>query len=129
MDMHADLDIFITGDGSPTLSYRRDDGYIEKMHHSGGAFTESVYIYHTGLVTGLEAGNPANVISVGLGLAYNELICLAEFTRRGITGTIWSFEAMPVLKEQFTKWTNGEANSEYSNLMDQIAERTEKHFE
>ncbi len=134
MDMDANLEVFVTGDGSPTLTFARDDGYIEKMHHSAGAFSESLYIYHRGLTTALDAGVPPAVISVGLGLAYNELICLAEFIKRGMTGTIWSFEALPVLREQFVRWAGAgepgatQATPEYTKIMEDICTRTEAHF-
>ena len=129
MALHPELEIFSTADGSPTLSFRRADGYIEKMHHTGGALTESLYIYHHGLNKGLEAGFPAKVISIGLGLAYNELITLAEFTKRGIQGKIWSFETMAFLRESFQAWTEGQAPVEYAALLDDIAQRLEAHFQ
>ncbi len=128
MDIRPDLEIFTTGDGSPTLSFKRADGYTEKMHHSGGALTESLYIYHYGLKRALDEGMLPHVISVGLGLAYNELIALAEFKKRGITGTIWSFEALPELREQFKAWIDGHAKPEYTQLLDEICLRIENHF-
>jgi len=127
MNMDKNLEIFTTADGSPTLIFRRDDGYLEKMHHSGGAFTESVYIYHYGLTKALDAGLPAKVISVGLGLAYNELLALGEFAKRNIEGQIWSFEALPVLKDQFRLWTTDNADAEYTKIMDEICTRIEDH--
>jgi tRNA U34 5-methylaminomethyl-2-thiouridine-forming methyltransferase MnmC len=129
MALHPELEIFTTADGSPTLSFRRSDGYIEKMHHTGGALTESLYIYHHGLKKALEAGFPAKVISVGLGLAYNELITLAEFMKREVRGKIWSFETMPFLRESFESWADGHAPTEYAALLDDIALRLEAHFE
>ena len=129
MALHPELEIFTTADGSPTLSFRRDDGYAEKMHHTGGALTESLYIYHHGLTKALDADFPAKVISVGLGLAYNELITLAEFMKRGIHGKIWSFETMPFLSESFRNWTEGQAPDQYEALLEDISQRLENHFE
>lgn len=122
------LEIFRTGDGSPTISYKRADGYIEKMHHSGGALTESLYIYHHGLELALREGCPPHVVSLGLGLGYNELIALAEFHRRKQPNfKIWSFEADEYLRKQFINWLSGEdgpLNSTYDEILDSI----EAHF-
>lgn len=123
--IHPDLEIFITADGSPTLTFRRPDGYAEKMHHSGGAFSESMYIYHYGLKKSLELGFPPRVISVGLGLGYNELISLAEFARSRVKGQIWSFETMPFLRDMFRSWAEGQSSQP---LLDQIARQIEQSF-
>jgi hypothetical protein len=128
MALHPGLEIFTTADGSPTLSFTREDGYIEKMHHSGGALAESLYIYHHGLAKALDAGMPARVVSVGLGLGYNELIATAEFARRGIEGKIWSFEAMPYLRDSFRAWLKGQADPEYTAILDEVCAGIEKHF-
>lgn len=125
-----ELQIYTTSDGSPTLAFRRDDGYVEKMHHSGGALAESLYIYHHGLMMALDKGWPARVLSIGLGLAYNELIALAEFHRRGITDfKIYSFEAHEYLREEFRAWLNGTATHALAPIHDQVAEVIAKHFE
>lgn len=122
------LEIFRTGDGSPTISYKRADGYIEKMHHSGGALAESLYIYHHGLELALREGCPPHVVSLGLGLGYNELIALAEFHRRNRTNfKIWSFEADDYLREQFINWLNGK-NGPLNSIYDEISSAIEEHF-
>lgn len=98
----TDIDIFTTADGSPTLAFKRADGYIEKMHHTGGALSESLYIYREALQITLDEKIPPRVLSLGLGLGYNELITLAECERSARPDfKIWSFEALPVLREAF----------------------------
>lgn len=101
----ADLEVFITADGSPTLALKREDGYIEKMHHSGGALSESFYIYFAALTRALEAGAPASVLSLGLGCGYNELLAVGEFLKRGLSDwKVYSFEFREDLREGFRAW-------------------------
>ena len=98
-------EIFITQDGSPTLIWRRNDGYAEKMHHSGGALSESFYIYHHALQNTLERGWPPRLLSVGLGLAYNELIAIGQLVRSGVADwKMWSFESEAFLRDSFRAW-------------------------
>lgn len=113
--MPNDFSIFITADGSPTLAFARADGYIEKMHHSGGALSESLYIYHQALTAALSEKLQPRVLSVGLGLGYNELISLAEFHRSHISDfKVWSLEAHPILRNAFRVWAGLETESEFA---------------
>lgn len=126
----SEFEIFTTADGSPTLIYRRADGYLEKMHHSGGAFNESMYIYHHGLCQALDQGILPRVVSVGLGLAYNELIAIAEFHRRGLSNwRLWSFEAIPYLQNGFIEWLKmNRDESELTRILDLASEKVSRHF-
>jgi hypothetical protein len=101
------LEIFITADGSPTLTLTREDGYAEKMHHSGGALAESVYIYEYALLQSLEIEAEPRVLSLGLGLGYNELLAIAALRNRDFK--IWSFELRDDLRAGFRDWTRGGA--------------------
>lgn len=126
----TELQIYTTSDGSPTLAFRRDDGYVEKMHHSGGALSESLYIYHHGLAVALDRGWPARVLSIGLGLAYNELIALAEFHKRGIQDfKVYSFEAHEYLREEFRAFLLGEAAHAIAPIHDQVLGGVAKQFD
>jgi len=129
--IHPDLQIFTTADGSPTLIFAREDGHLEKMHHTAGALTESLYIYHHGLTMALDQGLPPRILSVGLGLAYNELIALAELHKRGrADAKIWSFEALPYLREHFAQWCRRQnESSEYSAILNQVCARISAHFQ
>ncbi len=116
-----DLNIFITADGSPTLSFARTDGYVEKMHHSGGALSESLYIYHCVAREACERGWPLRVLSFGLGLAYNELLAIGEAEKRGIRDwKVYSFETHPFLREGFAHWLRAEPHG-LSEILDQVA--------
>ena len=119
----ANVDVLQTADSSPTLHWRRDDGYGEKMHHSGGAFSESVYIYDAALVEALARAWPARLISLGLGLGYNELLAIARLGPR--TGwKIWSFEAANFLREGFAAWLEGgqpALGPVYDQVLDRVA--------
>lgn len=64
----------ITADGSPTLEFQYPHGRIEKMHHSQGAFSESLYIYLEAINLACIHSPAQNFLSVGLGLAYNEIL-------------------------------------------------------
>lgn len=122
------MEIFITADGSPTLTLRRADGYGEKMHHSGGALSESLYIYHATLVQALERGWPGRTLSFGLGLAYNELLAIAEFTKRDTDWKIYSFESEEFLREGFCRWLNGRPDpltETFDTIVAMIAEKFE----
>lgn len=98
-------EIFITRDGSPTLILTDKNGYQEKMHHSGGARSESFYIYHFALEQLLQRRWPARILSLGLGLAYNELIAIGRLSKAGEVGwKIWSFECEEFLRLGFLDW-------------------------
>jgi tRNA U34 5-methylaminomethyl-2-thiouridine-forming methyltransferase MnmC len=118
----SNIEIFTTQDGSSTLIFRNEQGYCEKMHHSGGALSESLYIYHEALQLAL-ANNPSQpprVLSVGLGLGYNELIAIAEFERRSLSDwRLWSFERLDFLRDSFVSWLRG-SPSPLSELYEQI---------
>ncbi|MBK7845346.1 MAG: hypothetical protein IPJ71_17000 [Bdellovibrionales bacterium] len=66
--------IEITQDGSPTLRLRDSSGLGESMHNLKGAFSETLYIYLPTLQRAFEWQEPeTRLLSVGLGLGYNEL--------------------------------------------------------
>jgi hypothetical protein len=123
-----ETEIFVTADGSPTLCFKRGDGYVEKMHHSGGALSESLYIYHQALLEGLKLG-PAKVLSVGLGLGYNELITAAEICRRGDTEfRLWSFETLTALRDGFVAWITEDAQGPLPSVFETVANSVAVHF-
>lgn len=41
LNLPPNSEIVYTADGSPTLSFSREDGYREKMHHAGGALVKA----------------------------------------------------------------------------------------
>ncbi|MGE4132198.1 MAG: MnmC family methyltransferase [Bdellovibrionales bacterium] len=119
-------EIFITADASPTLSFKREDGYAEKMHHSQGALTESLYIYHSALLLAHQMGAPMHIVSVGLGLAYNELISLAELHLQKVPGKIWSFEVEGLLVENLRRWCQDDLD--HDQPLHLVGQRVAQHF-
>jgi hypothetical protein len=100
--------VFITQDGSPTLIWPGQDGAAEKMHHSAGALSESFYIYHEALQEALTRDWPLRVLSLGLGLGYNEMIAIGAAQAGGVSEwKVWSFEAAEDLRENFAAWLTG----------------------
>ena len=101
-----------TGDHSPSL-VDLGTANTESMHHRGGAAAESEYIYgyclEQGLVRGLN-----RVLSVGLGLGYNELIAFKKFKQAGRLHELQlvSYELKPVLVESFLHYLKTGADRE-----------------
>lgn len=94
----------LTADGSPTLSWTGPDGIREKMHHSQGALSESRYIYQYALREVLRRDWPVRILSMGLGLGYNEWLVLAEMLQSGRDDwMLWSFEVNHDLRAAFLR--------------------------
>ncbi len=110
-----------TADGSPTLSL--NDG--EKMHSMQGAFAESLYIY--GELLKEPIASP-RILSVGLGLGYNEIITFAHFLKKGRTDfTIESYESVEFLTQALKNWIQGNS-SPLQECYENILHRTCEHF-
>jgi tRNA U34 5-methylaminomethyl-2-thiouridine-forming methyltransferase MnmC len=121
-NLPPNTEIFYTADGSPTLKFFRADGYVEKMHHAGGAVSESVYIYVEALQCQLRLKRTPKVLAVGLGLGYNELLTLAELLKTDtVDFKIWSFESLEPLRTGFNQWALGTLTGEYAGVLNQTA--------
>lgn len=73
------------------------------MHHRGGAYSETQYIYGDAVRLALQNGLH-RFVSVGLGLGYNELLIACESLRHGLQPTdVWlmSYETEDQLKTDF----------------------------
>jgi hypothetical protein len=113
-----------TQDGSPTLrrlqATRPDFTDGESMHHSGGAWTETLYIYKPVIekIQNWKIEKPA-YLSVGLGLGYIELLIARENLAREVK--ISSFEIVPGLRDNFLKWILGlELPAEIQQTYDEV---------
>ncbi len=100
-----------TKDGSPTLRRptptRPDFETGQSMHHSGGAWEETLYIYKPVTDWVKEQDLPeSRFLSVGLGLGYVELLVAREFMdlSQNRSLQLQSFEIVPELTEYFISW-------------------------
>ncbi|MEK6772445.1 MAG: MnmC family methyltransferase [Bdellovibrionota bacterium] len=107
-----------TQDGSPTLRLlplsQSTEERPESMHHSGGAYSESVYIYGEIINEAMRKlspqKQPVGVLSLGLGLGYNELLVAATSIQNGIEKNfrLQSYEIVPELISSFLSFCRGE---------------------
>jgi tRNA U34 5-methylaminomethyl-2-thiouridine-forming methyltransferase MnmC len=121
----------MTADGSPSLRIADATGYVEKMHHTDGALSESLYIYGDAIEETLKRGWPLKVVSLGLGLGYNELIVAAvalQHEAPAQSTTLHSFEIEPLLSRSFLDWTFCRS-SEFGPLYDQILQQLSQRFQ
>ncbi|MGH1467938.1 MAG: MnmC family methyltransferase [Bdellovibrionales bacterium] len=94
-----------TQDGSYTLKQK---GLEEEMHARGGAISESVFIYYAALKKFFETcseGDDVEVLSVGLGMGYNEILTAAAYiqSKLELKLEVISYETEEVLKGLFLK--------------------------
>ncbi len=97
-----------TADGSPTLRLISESLVdltirVESMHHSGGAASETQYIYGNPIRQGLAVDPEINFLVVGLGLGYIEMLIASETAGRKII----SYEIDPELRHNFSDWVSG----------------------
>lgn len=129
-----------TADGSPTLEWQQSPDLVEKMHHSQGALSESLYIYLPVIQTVAEAGWPLKFMSLGLGLGYNEMILAAWLKKQELQGRplslqrLHSFESQDLLKDQLLLWlglapANLPASEGFSQAYDCIVQALCRHFQ
>jgi hypothetical protein len=102
----------ITADGSPSVRMGSPTQVPEVMHHSGGALTESVFIYLAAVERAVELGLPPKILSVGLGIGYNEALAAGHLLKlnRCEELHIASFEIDPVLKAHYVGWLLAKQN-------------------
>lgn len=118
-------EIVITNDQSPSLRSLATPN-LESMHHSGGAYSETQLIYGEPLRAGLKEGMSA-VLSLGLGLGYNEILTACEFIYNNIDGKLLTFESEKILIDLFLSSILGQEN-EATVLYDTIFEFFVKHY-
>lgn len=123
----------LTADGSPTVEMS-ENGVSEKMHHSEGAFSESLYIYHEAMRRVTEAGWPLTFLSVGLGLGFNEMILAGHMVKNGDSTKdfhLESFEADEPLREYFKDWVIGRPLNDprFEEAYETILKLCAEHFQ
>jgi len=122
------IEFLTTEDGSPTAFF--DDFASEKMHHSGGAFGESVYIYGPAIQWGYSRVENPLILSLGTGLAYNEILSAAFSVLFDSPLKMESYESNSDLNESLVEWLkNSQEKVIPFKIYDQILEMTAKTFE
>ncbi len=122
-----------TEDASPSLRFvLGTEEHSESMHSLRGAFSETVYIYGTAISKVVSEGWPPHVLSLGLGLGYNEILVATLFTAAALEerAEIESFEIDDDLRAYFAAWIRGERDrvpSEFYSAYDEILTRACAH--
>lgn len=80
------------------------------MHHRGGAFNETIYIYEPVIQKTWNVVEKPRYVSLGLGLGYNEFLVAREALKSGRGFYLVSFEADPFLRENFLQFLKGESS-------------------
>lgn len=120
------FELIQTADGSPSLVVSFGENSAECMHHRGGAWAETKMIYAQPAKVILQQGG-RRFLSVGLGLAYNEMMLMALSQELALSlECIQSYEAEPFLIECFQNFIQGqglhpELHATYQNILNLIA--------
>ena len=105
--MSKEIQFVLTKDGSPTAFFNRegaDNFESEKMHHLAGAFQETIYIYGPAIQWGFTQSEKPRILSLGTGLAYNEIISVAFSILFDSPLQISSYEKDSDLNESLIAW-------------------------
>jgi hypothetical protein len=126
-----------TADGSPTLRLKETSKIVkdptdiiptsgESMHHSAGAFSETAYIYGPLLDWCFKEFSQPHILSVGLGLGYNEIYTAAIAELNGHSHwSLDSFEIVEGLKNHFLQSLHHPddfKNSVYGHISSRLSE-------
>ncbi|MCS7293666.1 MAG: MnmC family methyltransferase [Gloeomargarita sp. SKYBB_i_bin120] len=101
--------VVMTADGSPTIQDLTHP-QREWMHHRGGAYQETQYIYGEAIRAVLARCTHPRFLVVGLGLGYIEILIACEWLKisRADTCRILSFEADEHWRTNFQQWCQGQ---------------------
>ncbi len=103
-DLLLNCEFIICKDGSPTLKFDK----TEPMHSLSGAFSETIYIYKPAIEHSIKLSSKPplslNCLSVGLGLAYNEILATCMEIEHSTNIKIISLESSKQLQENFKNW-------------------------
>lgn len=129
--------IEFTLDGSPTLRLFDGHKWSEAMHSPKGAFSESLYIYSQAMEVCRRRGWDLKVLSIGLGLGYNELLFAAHYSMLSPAqkshALLESYESELFLRETFLNWClakepSSDKNSELHNVYSIISSLVAEQF-
>ncbi len=138
----ADIGFFleVTNDGSPTLRLGQKIVDGESMHHSGGAATETNYIYKSIIRKALarftdstDSGSTLQELKtavIGLGLGYIEIswaqALIENKLKPSVRLSIDSFEIVPGLRDRYSSWVDGD---DKVKLYEEIAHKLDPQIE
>tara|TARA_B100000749_G_scaffold28537_1_gene20093 strand:+ start:90792 stop:91532 length:741 start_codon:yes stop_codon:yes gene_type:complete len=123
-----DFKLVLTGDGSPSLQFFATDQLDEVMHHSAGAFSESLYIYQESLELAFSKTDSIQILSAGLGIGYNEILSVAHSLQKNRPiSSLHSYEVIPYLKNQFINWLS-EKPSDLTEVYQKILQMSADHY-
>ena len=115
--------LYWTEDGSPTLEM--SGLWSEAMHSRVGALSESLFIYGEALKSLKDLKVDARILSVGLGVGYNEWISAAEFPDGlGKTGGLTSYEISETLRGNFLDLLEISAKSDQNSFFEYLRLQT-----
>jgi hypothetical protein len=125
--------IYKTGDGSLTVEIPQQ----ESMHNKQGALSESLFLYGEAIRWSLTHQWAHRFLSVGLGLAYNEMILACELIQKGIPYQnvyLESFEKEEFILENFKAWLTSQKSgkwesSEWSQALTDVLHRVSQHYQ
>ncbi|MES2770076.1 MAG: MnmC family methyltransferase [Bdellovibrionota bacterium] len=131
--MSKTIEFILTEDGSPTAyfdNFGSDNFQHEKMHHSGGAFGESVYIYGPAIQWGFAKLDHPQILSLGTGIAYNEILSAAFSIVFDAPLKMASYEANNDLNEALIAWLkNSQEKIVPFKIYDSVLEMTANVFD
>jgi hypothetical protein len=92
------------------------------MHHSHGAFSETLYLYGECLKLTFEKISQPRVLSVGLGLGYNEiLVACYSIAQKALVAQLVTYEKDLVLRNEFLNFLkNPDSTSEFAGCYQTI---------
>lgn len=112
--------LVLTEDGSPSFSEIKEGVKNEMMHHRGGAFSETLYIYGPAVEGAFQSVVEPRILSVGLGLGYNEILTAATALKSQGSQRFYlqSFEADDFLRESFKSFALGREGALHEIYLD-----------
>lgn len=124
--MNEFFQFITTEDGSPSLRIVTGAGLTESMHSLRGALSETEYIYGQAVSKTLELESSLRVLSMGLGLGYNELLTAALWIQSENSGEFYleSFESVDELKAYFLAWLSLVSHQEDSQAFERSESQT-----
>jgi hypothetical protein len=132
--MSKEIQFVLTNDGSPTAFFNTEgaDNFMnEKMHHAQGAFQETIYVYGPAIQWGFAQMEKPKILSLGTGLAYNEIISVAFSILFDSELQMVSYEKNQDLNDSLIAWLKAHPTESLvpADIYDLILQKTAELFE